>query len=124
MSWITGCSLSPQQFPLPPSHGLFIFHLCFPGSQGPHILHQADRQQVTPSPTVGAVLCLVTRSCLTVTPWTVAHQAPLSMGILPGKNTGVGCHALLQGIFPTQMLNPGLPPYRQILYHLGHQGSP
>ena len=66
MSWITGCSLSPQQFPLPPSHGLFIFHLCFPGSQGPHILHQADRQQVTPSPTVGAVLCLVTRSCLTL----------------------------------------------------------
>ena len=124
MSWITGCSLSPQQFPLPPSHGLFIFHLCFPGSQGPHILHQADRQQVTPSPTVGAVLCLVTRSCLTGTPWTVAHQAPLSMGILPGKNTGVGCHALLQGIFPTQMLNPGLPPYRQILYRLSHQGSP
>ena len=27
----------------------------------------------------------------------------------PGKNTGVGCHALLQGIFPTQGLNPGLP---------------
>ena len=31
-----------------------------------------------------------------VTPWTVAHQAPLSMGV-PGKNTGVGCHALLNG---------------------------
>ena len=27
----------------------------------------------------------------------------------PGKNTGVGCHALLQGIFPNQVLNPGLP---------------
>ena len=36
-----------------------------------------------------------------VTPWTVARQASLSMGF-PGKNTGVGCHALLQGIFPTQ----------------------
>ena len=42
----------------------------------------------------------------------------------PGKNTGVGCHALLQGIFPTQGLNPGLPHCRQILYHLSHQGSP
>ena len=41
----------------------------------------------------------------------------------PGKNTGVGYHALLQGIFPTQGLNPGLPLCRQILYHLSHQGS-
>ena len=42
----------------------------------------------------------------------------------PGKNTGVGCHALLQGIFPTQESNPGLPQCRQILYCLSHQGSP
>ena len=42
----------------------------------------------------------------------------------PGKNTGVGCHALLQGIFPTPGLNPGLPHCRQILYWLSHQGSP
>jgi len=41
-----------------------------------------------------------------------------------GKNTGEGCHFLLQGIFPTQGSNPGLPHYRQILYHLSHQGSP
>ena len=41
-----------------------------------------------------------------------------------GKNTGVGCHALLQGIFPTQGLNPGLPYCRQILYLLSHQGNP
>ena len=41
----------------------------------------------------------------------------------PGKNTGVGCHFLLQGIFLIQWSNPGLPHYRQILYHLGHQGS-
>ena len=45
-------------------------------------------------------------------------------GDSPGKNTGVGCHALLQGIFPTQGSNPGLPYYRQILYRLSHQGSP
>ena len=42
----------------------------------------------------------------------------------PGKNTGVGCHALLQGIFPTQGWNPGLPHCRQILYRLSHQRSP
>ena len=50
-----------------------------------------------------------------VTPWTVAHQAPLCMG-LSSKNTGMGCHDLLQGIFPTQGLNPGLLQCRQTLY--------
>ena len=40
----------------------------------------------------------------------------------PGKNTGVGCHFLLQEIFPTQGLNPGLLHCRQRLYHLSHQG--
>ena len=45
---------------------------------------------------------------------------------LPGKpkNTGVGSLSLLQGIFPTQGLNPGLPHCRWILYHLSYQGSP
>ena len=43
-------------------------------------------------------------------------------GDSPAKNTGVGCHALLQGIFLTQGLNPGLPRCRQIL-HQSHQGS-
>jgi len=42
----------------------------------------------------------------------------------PGKNTGVGSHSLLQGIFPTQGSNPGLPHCRQILYHPSHQQSP
>ena len=41
---------------------------------------------------------------LFVTPWTEAHQAPLSMDF-PGKNTGMGCHFLLQEVFPTQGLN-------------------
>ena len=39
------------------------------------------------------------------------------------KNTGVGSHSLLQRIFPTQGLNPGLLFYRWILYHLSYQGS-
>ena len=41
-----------------------------------------------------------------------------------GKNTGVGSHFLLQGILPAQGFNPGLLHYRQIIYHLRHQGSP
>ena len=39
-----------------------------------------------------------------------------------GKNTGVGCHFLLQGIFPTQESNPSLLHCRQILYQLCYKG--
>ena len=42
----------------------------------------------------------------------------------PDQNTGVGSLSLLQGIFPTQGSNPGLPHYRWILSQLNHQGSP
>ena len=42
----------------------------------------------------------------------------------PGQNTGVGNLSLIQGIFPTQQSNPGLPHCRRILYQLSHQGSP
>ena len=41
----------------------------------------------------------------------------------PGKSTGVGCHFLLQRIFPTQGSNPGLPHCRQMPYCLSHQGN-
>ena len=43
-------------------------------------------------------------------------------GASPGKNTGAGCHSLLQGIFPTQGWNQGLLHCRWILYQLSHQG--
>ena len=42
----------------------------------------------------------------------------------PGQNTGVGSLFLLQGIFPTQGSNPGLPHYRRIVYQLSHKESP
>ena len=42
----------------------------------------------------------------------------------PGKDTGVGCHFLPQGVFPTQGLNLGLLNHRQILYWLSYKGSP
>ena len=47
----------------------------------------------------------------------------LRPGDSPGKNAGVGCHALLRSTFPTQGSNPGLLHCRQILYHLSHGRS-
>ena len=62
--------------------------------------------------------------CLTLCdPWTVLHQAPLSMEFSRQKY-GVGSYSLLQRIFPTQGLKLGLRHYRGILYFLGHEGSP
>ena len=45
-------------------------------------------------------------------------------GNSPGQNTGVGSLSLLQGIFPSQGLNPGLPHWWGILYQLSHKGGP
>ena len=42
----------------------------------------------------------------------------------PGKNTGVGCHSLFQGIFSPHGSNLTLPYCREILYHLSYQGIP
>ena len=67
-------------------------------------------------------VCVCAQSVrLLATPWTIGSSGH---GDSPGKNPGVGCHALLQGFFPTQGLNPGLPHCRWILYHLSHQESP
>ena len=68
------------------------------------------------------IICitLVSHVQFFVTPWTVAHQAPLFMGI-PGKDSpcsGLPCPPL--GVLP----NPALPHCRQILYCLNHQGIP
>ena len=65
---------------------------------------------------------------LFATPWTVACQAPHPWEF-PGKNTRVDCHFLLQGIFPTQGLNPCLLCLgRRFLagssFPLSHLGSP
>ena len=51
-------------------------------------------------------------------------KAPcLLLEVSTGKNTGVGCHAVLQGIFPIQGSNPGLPHCGWVLYLLNHLGS-
>ena len=64
----------------------------------------------------------VTQSCPTLCD-PVDYSPPGSSvhGDSPGKNTGVACGALLQGIFPTQGSNPGLPHCRQSLYCLSHR---
>ena len=72
-----------------------------------------------------AVLCFVAQSCPTLCdPMDCSPPDPSLHGASSGKNTGVDCHAILQGIFPTQGSNPVIPHCGWILYHLGHQGSP
>ena len=76
-------------------------------------------------PQYSSVLCLVTQSCLTLcNPMDYSPPGSSLQGDSVGRNIGVGCHALLQGIFQSQRLNPGLPHYKQILYPLSHQGTP
>ena len=63
------------------------------------------------------VRVLVTQSCPTL--WYPMDYSPPDSTVyenVQGKNTGVDCHSFLQGIFPTEGLNPGLPYCRQILY--------
>ena len=65
---------------------------------------------------------LVAQSCLTLfDPMNYSLPGFSVYGDSPGKNIGVGCHSLLQGIFPTQGSNPGLWHCRWIIYHLSHQ---
>ena len=61
--------------------------------------------------------CLFTKSCLTLC-HPVEPARLLCPWNFPDKNTGVGCHLLLQGIVPTQGSNPHLLLWRQIPYYL------
>ena len=103
-----------QSFPPNSKYHQMISSMGFPGK----LLHHVSCQ-------VRNMLCLVTQLCVTVFD-TMDCSLPGSSvhGDSPGKNTGVGCHALLQGIFPTQGSNPGLSLCRWILCILSHQGSP
>ena len=56
------------------------------------------------------MLCLVTQLCLTLcNPMDCSLPGSSVHGDSPGKNTGVGCHSPLQGIFPTQGTKPQSP---------------
>ena len=83
---------------------------------------ESDRTELN---RVVCYVCLVARSRLTLCdPTGCSPHGSSAHGDSPGKNTGVGCHALFQGIFPTCGWNPGLPYCRRILYLLSHLRSP
>ena len=91
------------------------------------IFHQVLGQLQEALPTY----CIPSHGCACVLPSCPTLYNPMDCsppgcsvhGDFPDKNTGVGCHVLLE-IFPTQGSNPGLVHSRQILYPLSHQGSP
>ena len=90
----------------------------------PHLLCLLHRQMDSLPLHHLSVLCLVAQSCPTLCSPMDCNPTGFSVyGDSPGKNTGMGCHAPLQGIFSTQGLNPGLLHCKWILYHLSHQGS-
>ena len=69
-----------------------------------------------------AVVCLFAQLCPTLCePMDCSPPGSSVHGDSSGKNTGVGCHALHQGIFLTQESNPGLQHCGQMLYRLRHQ---
>ena len=82
----------------------------------------------TPSHSVWEVICAKSlQSCLTLLPSGLQATRLLCPWGCPGKTTGVGCHDFLQGIFPTQGLNPSLSHllhwHTGFVYHLRHLGS-
>ena len=108
-SWITGCSLSPEQFPLPTHTGYLFSTFVFQVPKGPTSFTRLIGSRAMPPSTIGTVPCLVTQSCPTLCDSMDCSPPGSSVhGDSPGKNTEVGCHALLQGTFSTQGSNPGL----------------
>ena len=86
-------------------------------------LEKAEEEEVKLPTFVGPWSEKWSRSVVSDSLWPHGLYRLFSPWDFPGKNTGVGCHFLLQGIFLTQGLNPGLPHSRQMLYHLSHPGS-
>ena len=87
---------------MPPDCRLYLLWSSYFWSHSPYVLVCAQSFQLCPN------FCVP----LDCSPWDS-----------PGKNTGVGCHALLQRVFPAQGSNPDLPCGRLILYLLRHLGS-
>ena len=95
------------------------------GSDRTAFLSYCGHSNATCVCTVLGVLCLVTQSCPTLyDPMGYSSPSSSGHGNSSDKNTGVGYHALLQGIFPIAGSNPVLLHCRWILYWLNHQGSP
>ena len=93
--------------------------------------HKEDQRSCRPQLTLGTVnetnKCggLVTQSCLTLcNPMSCSPAGSSVLGDSLCKNTGVGCHVLLQRIFLTQGSNQGLPHCKWIIYCPSHHASP
>ena len=86
---------------------------------------RTDKQLVGHSPdgVLTAIFCGLVGSNSFATPWNIALQAPCPRNS-PDKNTGAGCHFLLQGIILTQGLNSHLLDQQAGSLPLNHQGSP
>ena len=106
MKWNVGSYHTPLHLLLP----FTFFPLPFRGSYDNHFNEfRTGRGSKCRSGRV--VLCVLSRSVASdsfKTPWTVSHPRLFCPWNFPGKNTGVGCHFLLQWIFPTQGLNSNL----------------
>ena len=117
--WISQCHVIMEE----KGEGMLVIHkktpkitvYCAGGWQHRH----SDRKAIPRSPHYLAQFAFK----YWVLPWDFPWDYLCPWGF-PGKNTGVGCHFLLQGIVPTLGSNPGLLHCKWILYCLSHQGSP
>ena len=84
-------------------------------------VHSIAKSQTQPS-TIDFTDSSVSRSVMpdSLQPHGLQPTGFICLWDFPGKDTGVGCHFLLQGIFPIQGLNPDLLHCKQILYQLSH----
>ena len=131
LEWLLYTGLSSKSFhwivwiltPITPilsvAHGRKV---TFPSSYSQTVLTPI----LEPRPSLAWSTCVLSRSVMSNSFWPHGLQP---RGLLcpwdsPGKNTGVGCHALLQGIFPTQGSNPSLLHWRVDSLLLGLPGKP
>ena len=121
ISTVLFCVLAPAYFFISPAATTF-------SARSAHSPQLRDPQRTMLDSTqlhLHIMLCLLAQSCPPL--WDPMDCSPLGSFVhedSPSKNTGLGCHAFLQGIFPTQGWKPGLLCCGLILYHLSHQGSP
>ena len=109
---------------LPHSYLLYLLHShcdCFFSGHYQASLEECNSQSLYIRYKVKSSCSVVSSSLRPHGLWPTRLPCPWDF---PGKSTGVGCHFLLQRIFPTQGSNPGLHHCRQTLYHLNHEGSP
>ena len=98
--------LSSSTLSLRQPDGIFWIFILLSREMSANIVSSSQRQWLCVRACVCMCVCVCTLSCIQLfgTPWTIAHRL-LSPWDSPDKNTGVGCHFLLQGIFPTQGSN-------------------